>query len=109
MEHIISIKHRGKTTAENLALSCFVCNSNKGTDLGTILENGIFTRFYNPRKDKWSEHFELANHLILPKSTIGEGTILILDLNHEERLIERISLIETNFFPHPNALSLIHN
>lgn len=29
IDHIIAIKHRGKTTPENLALSCFYCNSHK--------------------------------------------------------------------------------
>ena len=33
IEHIISIKHGGKTEAENLALACQPCNRNKGSDL----------------------------------------------------------------------------
>ena len=38
LEHIVSLKHGGKTTLENLAYACPICNSGKGTDLGTIIE-----------------------------------------------------------------------
>lgn len=107
MEHIISIKHGGKTHAENLALSCFYCNNNKGTDLGTLVEQEEFTRFYHPRKDKWYDHFELNRHVIVPKSLIGKGTIKILQLNQEKRLVERLALLEAGFFPHPNADALL--
>ncbi len=109
MEHIISIKHGGKTVAENLALSCFYCNNSKGTDLGTILKDGKFTRFYHPRNDDWWDHFELENHLFIPRSKIGEGTIKILELNHEERLMERLAFLEIGQFPHLNALSFIRH
>ena len=107
MEHIISIKHGGKTEADNLALSCFYCNNAKGSDLGTILENEVFTRFFHPRNDNWWDHFELDNHLFIPRSKIGEGTIKILALNHEERLVERLAFLEVGKFPHPNALSMM--
>jgi len=34
IDHIISKKHHGPTVASNLALSCFHCNSFKGSDIG---------------------------------------------------------------------------
>jgi 5-methylcytosine-specific restriction endonuclease McrA len=33
VDHIIPLKHRGKTTLQNLALTCFYCNSYKGPNL----------------------------------------------------------------------------
>jgi 5-methylcytosine-specific restriction endonuclease McrA len=33
IDHVISRKHKGPTVAGNLALSCFRCNSAKGTDI----------------------------------------------------------------------------
>ena len=36
IDHIISVKHGGATTADNLAYSCIFCNLQKGTDLGSI-------------------------------------------------------------------------
>lgn len=63
IEHIVSIKHGGKTTLNNLALSCPICNLNKGSDLGTFLyDPNILTRFFNPRTDIWKEHFQITNY-----------------------------------------------
>ena len=107
IEHIISLKHGGLSVPNNLALSCFYCNNHKGSDLGTILEKDEFQRFYHPRKDKWKDHFELNGHLIIPKTSIGKATVKILKMNDEERLMERLALIENGFFPHPNAEELI--
>ncbi|MEM6319471.1 MAG: HNH endonuclease signature motif containing protein [Bacteroidota bacterium] len=107
IEHIISIKHRGLTDITNLALACFFCNNRKGTDLGTLTEYEELIRFYHPRKDSWSDHFEIDKHFILPKTDIAQGTINILGINDEDRLAERMAFYEAGFFPHPNALRLI--
>jgi 5-methylcytosine-specific restriction endonuclease McrA len=41
IDHIISRKHRGESTPENLALSCFYCNSYKGPNIaGKNISNG---------------------------------------------------------------------
>jgi hypothetical protein len=36
IDHIIAKKHGGKTRANNLALSCFYCNSYKGPNIAGI-------------------------------------------------------------------------
>lgn len=90
IDHIISIKHGGQTVLHNLALSCMLCNINKGSDIGTVLlPDRIFIRLYNPRIDKWNEHFEFSEAAIYAKSPIGEATIKVLKLNEVERVIER--------------------
>ena len=90
IDHIISIKHGGKTVSENLAWSCYACNNSKGADVGTILLPGnTFIRLFNPREDVWSEHFELATGVIYAKTPIGEATIKILNINEVDRIIER--------------------
>lgn len=106
LEHIISLKHGGSSELDNLALACFYCNSNKGSDLGTYV-NDVLTRFYHPRTDKWLDHFEISNALILPKTEIGEATVKILDFNNSERLQERQMLFLTNNFPHQATLNLL--
>jgi 5-methylcytosine-specific restriction endonuclease McrA len=74
IDHIISLKHGGKTELENLAYSCFSCNNNKGSDVGTILLPEIkFVRFYNPRLDSWNEHFETVHGVIYPLYSLGIG------------------------------------
>ena len=90
IDHIIAEKHKGETTAENLAFTCAFCNRHKGSDIGSIAQStGEFTRFYNPRTDSWNDHFEFSDFVIKPISPIGETTASILQFNNEERLLER--------------------
>ncbi|MFT5165722.1 MAG: hypothetical protein ACI8P3_000950 [Saprospiraceae bacterium] len=108
IDHIISIKHGGTTVSENLAYSCPICNRDKGTDLGSFLDNpSKIIRFYNPRKDKWLDHFEIDNLQINAISEIGNVTLKILKLNDEHRILERELLIETGSFPSSFAKKLL--
>lgn len=95
IEHIISLKHGGTTTLENLAFSCQICNLNKGSDLGTFVNNPLeLIRFFNPRIDNWAAHFELdESGFINPLSSIGAATLKILELNQVESIIERREMI----------------
>ncbi len=91
IDHIISLKHGGSTTADNLAYACFVCNNAKGSDIGTILfPDNRFTRLFNPRTDKWHEHFVVENGVFYSDTLIGKATIKVLNLNDIERIIERV-------------------
>jgi len=108
VDHIISFKHGGKTEAENLAYACAFCNRNKGSDIGSILEpNSRFVRFFNPRTDKWADHFQLEGTIIKPITDIGEATAKILDFNNIDRIIERQTLIDLGRYPHPSAIELL--
>jgi 5-methylcytosine-specific restriction endonuclease McrA len=95
IEHIISLKHGGKTELNNLALACPICNINKGTDIATVLPESVRPiRFFNPRSEKWSEHFNLeSSGLIVPITQTGEATIKILNLNHPDSIIERKEML----------------
>ena len=104
VDHIISIKHGGKTVATNLAFACTFCNRFKGSDIGSLtLTSGTFTRFYNPRTDS----FKLDGVRIEPRSEIGEVTERILQLNAVDRLLERSILAEIDRFPPKGALDFI--
>ncbi len=96
IDHIISLKHLGQTEFENLALACQPCNRNKGSDLGSISETSkILVRFFNPRTDKWSEHFRINfDGEIQPLTEIGGVTAIIFGFNDLERIAERKGLIE---------------
>ncbi len=96
IDHIISRKHGGKSNFQNLAYACPDCNRYKGSDLGTYLYNSFdFTRFFHPRLDYWSDHFELnSSGGISAKTEIGEATLKIFSINHPDRIIERKILIE---------------
>ena len=105
VDHVISEKHGGSTTSENLAYACLPCNRHKGSDIGSIAESGEFCRLFNPRMDRWSDYFRIDGSMIVSLNTIGEVTGRILHFNHEDRQMERQALQRVGRYPTPVALS----
>jgi len=99
VDHIISLKHGGSTEPDNLAYACALCNRAKGSDVGSIASSGEFTRFFNPREDRWTEHFRLEGATIHPLTLIGEVTARILSFNDSARIHEREELIRFGTYP----------
>ncbi|TYQ25411.1 HNH endonuclease [Pseudanabaena sp. UWO311] len=82
VDHVIAEKHGGKTTEENLALSCSLCNQAKGSDIASIdVETGEVIRLYHPRQDQWQEHFQMEECVIYPLTAIGRVTTQLLKIN----------------------------
>ncbi len=107
VEHIISRKHSGSSELENLALACVFCNRYKGSDIASLTpETNELIRFYNPRVDRWSNHFRLNGVVIEPLTDIGEATVRILQMNHDDQILERQVLSRRARYPSQSALLL---
>jgi hypothetical protein len=77
----------------------------KGSDIGSIVwETDEFTRFFNPRTDRWADHFQLDGVIIKPLTEIGEVTVRILGFNDSDRLLERQELMDLGRYPPAPAL-----
>jgi 5-methylcytosine-specific restriction endonuclease McrA len=98
IDHIIAIKHGGLTTAENLALSCERCNSHKGPNIAGYLE-GHHIPLFNPRKDRWADHFTWNGPVLVSKTPIGTVTLDVLAINLPYRVALRAALIEEGVLP----------
>jgi hypothetical protein len=99
IDHIVSRKHGGDSTPDNLAFFCLLGNLWKGTDLGSLsARSGILARFYNPRTDRWAEHFKLDGAIIEPLTVEGEVTAKVLRLNLDRRVAERRLLLAAGRF-----------
>jgi hypothetical protein len=99
-DHIIAEKHGGPTDPDNLAYACMACNRHKGTDLGSVVRaTAELVRFFNPRIDRWADHFRLDGARVEPLSDIGEVTARILGFNSPERILERVDLIDLGRYP----------
>jgi hypothetical protein len=106
LDHIISRKHGGHSEPENLAYACFRCNAWKGSDIGSLdPRTGRMIPLFNPRRDRWSEHFEVRGFVIEPLTAIGEVTARLLKLNVDKRVAERQVLSALGRFPRPAKLS----
>ena len=100
VDHVISRKHGGITDASNLAFSCARCNRAKGSDIGSVLSaTGQFCRMFNPRIDRWEEHFGREGARLFPRTDVAEVTIRILRLNDQERMAERALLQQIGEYP----------
>lgn len=101
VDHIIAEKHGGPTQSDNLALSCYWCNSYKGSDISSVDwdNDGIIVPLYHPVRQKWSEHFQLDNAQIIPLTRTGRVTVFLLRLNAAERIAERQLLLELGMYP----------
>ena len=105
IDHIISEKHGGPTDVDNLDYACLCCNQAKGSDIGSIdWDSGEFVRFFNPRIDRWGDHFALFGIRIEPLTKIGRVTTRILGFNSDDRILERETLKSYNRYPTPEAL-----
>lgn len=105
-DHVISRKHEGPTTLDNLAWTCACCNRNKGTDVGALVGNPPrLTRLFHPRRDAWAQHFILQQVEIEGLNDIGAGTSRLLKLNEDARLKERRGLQQVGRYPTVEALA----
>jgi len=100
VDHIVSEKHGGLTTLDNLALSCALCNRRKGSDVSSIdPESGEVVPLFHPRLQRWADHFGFDGPHIVGLTEEGRATVQCLHLNSFERLLERAELIRAGRYP----------
>ncbi|WP_099241087.1 HNH endonuclease [Synechococcus sp. BDU 130192] len=102
IDHIIPKAAGGSDEEDNLWLACRLCNSYKGTKTHGIdpVTNTTVTLF-NPRTQKWSEHFiwEREGALIRGLTACGRATVLALQLNNPYAVMVRQAWILAGWHP----------
>ena len=101
VDHIHPFSKLGKTVLENLALACIACSLHKSAkEKRTDWETDKQVRLYNPRKDRWVEHFRWSEswHLI-GKTPVGRATVDALQINIPRLVQIRCRHAEFGFFP----------
>jgi hypothetical protein len=53
---------------------------------------------FNPRRDRWPDHFQLRDWIIFAIRAVGRVTVRLLQLNRPERIKER-ELLGRDTFP----------
>lgn len=100
VDHVIARKHGGGDEPENLALSCFNCNSFKGPNVaGVDPETGQVAPLSHPRRDVWDEHFRWDGPRLAGLTPQGRATVAVLAINLAERVEHRRLLIESGELP----------
>lgn len=57
------------------------------------------TRLFNPRRHKWDRHFRYDGPMLIGRTAIGRTTIQVLQINCDEQVMLRESLIAEGVFP----------
>jgi hypothetical protein len=95
----LSTSQRSNTAAlddaDNLALACHRCNLHKGPNLtGIDPQTGQVASLFNPRRDRWSDHFTMEGARIHGVSAIGRATVQVLNMNDARRLELRTEVLK---------------
>ncbi len=87
VEHIVASVHQRNDDANNLAWACPPCNAHKGPNLTTIdPESKEQVQLFNPRIDRWEDHFLIKDGSIVGVTETGRGTVHLLDMNRVQRV-----------------------
>ena len=101
VDHIVPRARGGPTTLDNLALACVSCSLHKGArQTARDPETGNRVRLFNPRRDRWEEHFRWSDDVVIVGITpIGRATVAALAMNRP--LIVEIRRAEIALGRHP--------
>lgn len=102
IDHIIPEARGGTNDEDNLFLACPMCNSHKADRIEAMdPESGETVRLFNPRTDRWSDHFEWVEGgaLIRGKTPIGRATAVALNVNHPDIAAARRLWIAAGWHP----------
>ncbi len=86
-EHIMPKVLGGTDDFQNLAVSCPRCNLNKNQAIESVdLVTAKKTRLFNPRSDKWENHFGIVAGQLVGRTPIGRATARLLFKRTEQQL-----------------------
>ena len=102
IDHLIPQALGGPTVEQNLWLACSACNAFKGHRISARdPETDRVVRLFNPREQRWDEHFAWADSgiRIVGKTAIGRATLTALRLNRTLLIRARRSWVKAGLHP----------
>jgi hypothetical protein len=102
VEHIVPLSRGGTSDESNLWLGCAWCNSYKGDKThAEDTETGIVHPLFNPRTQRWFEHFRWSDDgtQIIGLTPIGRATVQVLRLNNEFIVAARYFWVQAGWHP----------
>jgi len=101
-DHLMPQAAGGLTARENLWLACHRCNEFKGDrDHGLDPESGNRLPLFNPRTQRWRDHFRWSPDglLVVGSTPTGRATVEALRLNNEYVMEARRFWVEAGWHP----------
>lgn len=100
LEHAIPRSKGGIDGLDNLAWACPSCNLRKSDRTeASDPESDTKAPLFNPRRDRWDEHFAWAEYQIIGVTSTGRATVAALEFNTSRRLLIRQVELALGLFP----------
>lgn len=103
IEHIIPLARGGTDDEMNLWLACPICNGHKSDKIAEVdPATGALVPLFNPRLQRWSEHFRWSDNglLILGTTPTGRATVVALQLNEDpDAMVVRSYWVQVGWYP----------
>jgi hypothetical protein len=102
VDHVVPEAAGGPTEAGNLCLTCVGCNGFKlAFQSGTDPETGTQARLFNPRVDRWAEHFRWSDEgtRVLGLTPVGRVTVARLQINRPRMVEARRLWVQAGWHP----------
>ena len=82
IDHVVPRAAGGPTVTGNLALACVSCSLRKwAKQTGPDPDTGEEVPLFNPRTQRWKEHFRWDGERVVPLTPTGRATVASLALN----------------------------
>lgn len=106
IDHVLPLSAGGLDGTDNLALAGRNCNERRGNrSEGHDPETGHVVPIFNPRQERWADHFawDATGIRVVGRTPTGRATIELLDLNDDrhEGTILRIRQRDVSDGYHP--------
>ena len=102
IDHIQPQSKGGSDAEDNLCLACELCNQYKWVQAeGVDPQTGQIVNLFNPRQQKWTEHFSwrAGGTKILGKTACGRATVEALQLNNLLAVKVRQNWVKAGWHP----------
>lgn len=102
IDHVFPLAKGGTNIEDNLCLACALCNQHKWTKTeGLDPEKGENVALFNPRQQKWSQHFAWSEDgtKIIGLTACGRATVIALKLNNSLAVIVRRNWVKAGWHP----------
>jgi hypothetical protein len=102
IDHIIPESLGGETAEDNLWLACSLCNDHKGDRIAAPdPETGEVVRFFDPRRQTWSEHFVWSTDgtRVIGRTATGRATVAALQMNRPILVAARTAWVTVGWHP----------
>jgi hypothetical protein len=102
LDHLFPRSLGGPTAESNLWLACSTCNDHKSNRfLITDPMSGVTVKIFNPRRQKWEEHFVWSADATQIEGTtaVGRATVAALQLNRPSLVLARRLWVAAGWHP----------